>query len=154
MMLDYFSGVRFGALMGAPEQYYGVKPIGDLRLKAVFLDYPGDWVFFWSSQGKTPLHNYMQELILDITYARETAYVVPRGVKARVPDVIIRGFYFEVETGLKKQKAALIRRLKNTNIFSYVVVPNLVVKADYREFLPVFNGRLRTLLELKREFAR
>jgi hypothetical protein len=150
-LIGYFPGVRF---LGDPADYEGLYSFG-YRLKAVFLDSENKYAFFWSSGivGDFPLHNYMTEFILSRLGGSSGAILAPRGSAVLVADIYKFGYVFEVETGLKRDLSALVRRLRTYREFCYVVVPNLRLKARYRASLPSFHGRINSLLEFSRSFT-
>jgi hypothetical protein len=150
--IGYFSGVRVG--LGDPEEFWGITSVG-YRLKSVYLDVFDDYAFFWSSGSNMPLHNYMVDFILSRVGLCGLPWTARKGARLddrRVPDVIINGYFFEVETGLKHSLKALNTRLKKYRNFCYVVVPNSLVKARYRRVLTTFHGRLLTMKEFDSTF--
>lgn len=158
-MIDYFEGVRFARDYGYSELDLQGHYSAGSKLRYKFCDNVNDFVFFWSNRGSTPFHNYMVDFIKSTISPFGSPWVARRldyQETRSVPDLILFGYYFEAETALKRSRASLIKRLKNSNfkkVFTYVIVPNSFVKANYKASLPVFHGRLYTLHEFQLNFT-
>jgi hypothetical protein len=153
MEIGYFPGVRVG--LGDPGDYRGISTVG-YRLKWVYVDYLDDYVYFWSASSDMPFHNYMTDFILSRVSLCGVPWTARRGARLgdrRVPDIMINGYFFEVETGLKRSLKALNGRLRKFRNFCYVIVPNSSVKARYKRVLVTFHGRLLTMKEFDSTFV-
>lgn len=150
--MEYFPGVRLN--LGDPFKLRNFR-FANMVSHSIYIDLLDSWAFFFSSTGSLVFHDFMTDLVL--SFLNSCGSVVAQNNSANFrggsqPDLIVNGFFLEIETSLKKSFKPLISRLKRYKSFTYVIVPNSDIKSKYLNHLPVFHGRVYTLLEFSRCF--
>ncbi len=151
-MTEFFRGLRF--LRACPEDAGFYSALYGMSLRSVFVDAVGSYATWWSSSALSDhlLHEWMVDR-LALYLVGEHPFVYPPNPSGRsVPDLSVRGFVIEVETGLKSSFVAMERRLRRFSAFVYVVVPNPEVAFRYRRRLGRFHGRVQTVKEFEMFF--
>jgi hypothetical protein len=142
-LINYFPGCLVG--LGDPASLTP-SPFIPLRLKHAWVDYLNDYVFWWG--GGMAFHDFLSEIVLNRLGRENCIYIRGRSPSnIAFVDIVYHDRYIEIETGLKHSYNALIKRLRASHNWVYVIVPNASVKSDYRVSLPRFHGRLYTLKE-------
>ncbi len=147
MKFEFFEGVGLG--LGDSRDFQGIY-YHEYKLKFVYIDYLDTYAFFFSRKGDRPLHDFLVDLVIESfrgVYRRS-----PRDSDLPLPDLVYAGCNYEIETGLKHDLGSLVKRLRSSDLFSYVLVPNSEIKKRYKyQFherkLYSFHGRLYTLKE-------
>lgn len=118
------------------------------KLKWVYVDYFDAYALFWSNSSHMPFHDWLVDIVAHhLKYDCITSFPWYQQT-TKLPDIVYKNRFIEIETGLKHNTDDLRKRLYRSHNFTYVVVPNITVKRRYKLKLPaVFFGRLLTLKE-------
>ncbi|WP_084273280.1 hypothetical protein [Picrophilus oshimae] len=95
------------------------------------IDMDGE-IYFLNRKGISDLHRYMQDIVIKMLLNKGYSVSEARPGEDK-PDIMTETFNIEIETGFKHDKRDLIRRIKNSNKKTYVIVPNNDVKSRYND---------------------
>jgi hypothetical protein len=142
-MINYFPGCLVG--LGDPSSL-SPSPFIPMKFHYAWVDYLNDYVFWWGSG--LAFHDFLSEIVLNRLGKENCIYIRGRSPKnLAFVDIVYHDRYIEIETGSKHSLNALIKRLRGSHNWIYVIVPNASVKAYYRVNMPRFHGRIYNLKE-------
>ena len=166
--VPFFSGYRFqSSFLGLDEKDLSDYRFGSSRLNSVYFDNLGQKLYYWTSSKfypLTPLHQYMVNSISNFFWSRSISCKVVNpflnfsrslldhsDLVVYLPSLCL----VQCETSFKHDYSDLRSRLRlysKSNLFTYVVVPNLDIKKYYKSNLPKFHGRLYSIKEFFASF--
>ena len=167
--VPFFSGYRFqSSFLGLDEKDLSDYRFGSSRLNSVYFDNLGQKLYYWTSKyyPLSPIHQYMVGSISNFFWSRSIPckIVNPFASFSRSISLLDRADLLvhlpspclvECETSFKHDYSDLRSRLRlysKSNLFTYVVVPNLDLKKYYKSNLPKFHGRLYSIKEFFASF--
>ena len=172
--VPFFSGFRLqSSFLGLDEKDLSGYRYGSSHLNSLYFDNLDQKLYYWTSSKHyplTPLHQYMVYSISDFfesrfircrvinpfasvsrSYSRSVSLINRSDLLVYLPSP----FLVECETSFKHDYSDLRSRLRlysKSNLFTYVVVPNLDLKKYYKSNLPKFHGRLYSIKEFFASF--